>query len=109
MRLFIGDLLGKMAFEVRFASDGREALACIGLDPPDLVLVDWKMPVMNGLEFVRAVRADDRLRDVPIMMVTSETSMATVAEALAAGANEYVMKPFTFEVLREKLALMGFE
>jgi len=63
--------------------------------------------VMNGLEFVRAVRADDRLRDVPIMMVTSETSMATVAEALAAGANEYVMKPFTKEVISDKLRMIG--
>ncbi len=65
------------------------------------------MPEMNGLDFIRAVRADKRYRDLTIMMVTTETETAQVVKALAAGANEYVMKPFTREMILDKLALLG--
>ena len=74
---------------------------------PDLALVDWNMPEMNGLEFVRSVRANSRFDHVPLMMVTTETDMERVSSALEAGANEYVMKPFTKDVILEKLQLLG--
>jgi two-component system chemotaxis response regulator CheY len=73
----------------------------------DLMLIDWNMPVMNGFDLVCAVRANALLGDIRIMMVTTETSMGSMQQALDAGANEYLMKPFTRETLEEKLALMG--
>ncbi len=82
-----------------------EKLDCLG--SPDLALVDWNMPEMNGLEFVRSVRANSRFDHVPLMMVTTETDMERVSSALEAGANEYVMKPFTKDVILEKLQLLG--
>jgi two-component system chemotaxis response regulator CheY len=73
----------------------------------ELALVDWNMPGMNGLEFVQAVRAEHSYDGILLMMVTTETEMDQVAKALAAGANEYVMKPFTQEVILEKLQMLG--
>jgi two-component system chemotaxis response regulator CheY len=71
------------------------------------MLVDWNMPVMNGCDMVRTVRANLLLDDVKIIMVTVETSMEHVRMALEAGANEYLMKPFTHDLLLGKLNLMG--
>ena len=65
------------------------------------------MPEMNGLEFVKAIRADPKYRKVPLMMVTTETEIEQMSRALEAGANEYVMKPFTDEVIGDKLRLLG--
>ena len=90
------------------AADGQEALERLReIDHADLALVDWNMPVMNGLEFVQAVRADSAYDDMPLMMVTTESGMHHMILALESGANEYVMKPFTKEVLREKIELLG--
>ena len=72
-----------------------------------VILVDWNMPEMNGLEFVQALRADPRYNHVPLMMVTTETEIEQMYRALEAGANEYVMKPFTEEVIADKLRLLG--
>jgi len=72
----------------------------------DLILVDWNMPEMNGLEFVMAVRSDRAFDAVRIMMVTTETEQVQVIRALEAGANEYLMKPFTKDVLVAKLSLL---
>ena len=87
----------------------RAALAAIDTAPetPVLALVDWNMPVMNGLEFVRAVRGRADLAGVTLMMVTTESEMSQVAVALEAGANEYLMKPFDRETLHIKLQLVG--
>jgi two-component system chemotaxis response regulator CheY len=108
MRSILGQTLKGMGFEVAEAVNGRDALERLKqLGAPELMLVDWNMPEMNGYEFVRAVRADAGYNDSRIMMVTTETEMEQMVKALSAGANEYVMKPFTKEVIREKLALMG--
>ena len=69
--------------------------------------VDWNMPEMNGIEFVRAVREDPRYVDVTLMMVTTEVDVHNVVRALAAGANEYVMKPFTADTIIGKLEILG--
>ena len=93
------------------AENGQEALVRLreARDAPlSLALVDWNMPVMDGLSFVRAARAEGFV-DLPIIMVTTEGSMEYVTRAIEAGANEYLMKPFTKESLRDKLALLGFE
>ena len=74
---------------------------------PAVALVDWNMPNMNGLELIRAVRADAATRDLPIVMVTTESETSQMVRALAAGASEYVMKPFTAEVVLDKLAFLG--
>jgi two-component system, chemotaxis family, chemotaxis protein CheY len=109
MRLILTRFLAKMGFQVVEATNGREALKRLReMGRADLVLVDWNMPEMNGVDFVRSVRADHSFDDLPLVMVTTNTELEHVAEALEAGANEYVMKPFTMDVIREKLSLLGF-
>jgi two-component system chemotaxis response regulator CheY len=106
-------MLKKMLVEVGFdttseAGDGKEAMTRLAeIDTPDVMLVDWNMPEMNGLELVRAVRASEEHRDIPIIMVTTETEASQVVRALAAGASEYVMKPFTKDVILDKLEMLG--
>jgi len=76
----------------------------------DMLITDWNMPEMNGLELVKKVRADERFADLPIIMVTTEGGKAEVITALKAGVNNYIVKPFTPQVLKEKLAaVMGIE
>jgi len=88
------------------AGDGQEALGKLkGNMPIDLVLLDWNMPVMDGITFLKTVRADDSFKDVKIIMCTSESEKSRVVEALKSGANNYIIKPFTPEALKEKLGL----
>ena len=109
MRMILGRILKGLGFEIMEAGNGQEALAAIHASGPfDLALVDWNMPVMNGLELVQAVRKEHDLDSLRIMMVTTETQPAQLTQALEAGANEYLMKPFSPEAVAEKLALMGF-
>lgn len=108
MRMILKQVLCEFGFDVTEAANGREGLVRVKDIPcPDLVTVDWNMPVMDGLSFVHAVRSDPSLDRLPMIMVTTKNDLQQVAEALAAGANEYIMKPFTEEVLREKLQLLG--
>ena len=109
IRIILTAYLKKLGFDVTVAINGREALDCLrGMAKADIVLVDWNMPEMDGLSFVRAVRADNGYAALPLMMVTTNVELCNVAEALDAGANEYMMKPFTMEILRAKLELLGF-
>ncbi|MGD1101566.1 MAG: response regulator [Terriglobia bacterium] len=108
MRSILGRILRRLGFEIVEAANGREALERLqAIGKIDLALVDWNMPEMNGFDFVRAVRAEHMYDGVLLMMVTTETEMESVVRALAAGANEYVMKPFTQEVILEKLRIFG--
>jgi len=108
MRAILTRLLRDLGFDVLEAGDGAQALAVIDAgNVPDLCLVDWNMPVMDGLDFVRAVRAREDLKDVSLMMVTTESEQDQIVRALAAGAHEYVIKPFTTEIITDKLALLG--
>jgi two-component system chemotaxis response regulator CheY len=89
------------------AGDGAEGLTALQSGPlPVAAFVDWNMPIMSGIEFVTAVRSDPTYAAMVIMMVTSETATDNMELAFAAGADEYVMKPFTPEVIAEKLALV---
>jgi two-component system chemotaxis response regulator CheY len=100
--------LERLGFAVTVAADGRQGLDCLkAMERPDVVLVDWNMPEMDGIAFVRAVRADAAHAAVPLMMVTTNGDLPHVVEALDAGANEYIMKPFTAAMMREKLELLG--
>ena len=108
IRMILRKFLGKLGFDVVEAGNGREGLDRLReMAQADVVLVDWNMPEMNGVDFVRAVRADRGYDVLPLVMVTTNTELENVAEALSAGANEYVMKPFTLDMIREKLELLG--
>jgi len=108
VRVILRRILEEMGFEAIEADNGRDALTWLaeGL-PTDVALVDWDMPEMNGIAFVHAVRANPSYRHLRIVMVTKETRLHNVKEALEAGADEYIMKPFTKDVVREKLELLG--
>ena len=112
MRRIVGTILKDFGYEVREAGDGRQALDVLQQGShegwvPDLCCIDWNMPVMDGLQFVSAVRSNPAYRSMTIMMVTSESEHTQIVRALAAGAHEYVIKPFTADALRDKLALLG--
>jgi two-component system chemotaxis response regulator CheY len=108
IRLILRQYLDKIGFEVIEAQDGREGLVRLQeMSQADLVLVDWNMPEMNGVDFVRAVRSIRAYDSVPLVMVTTNAELENVTTALEAGANEYIMKPFTQDVIREKLELLG--
>jgi len=88
------------------AGDGQEALGKLKSNMPvDMVLLDWNMPVMDGMAFLKTVRADAAFKDVKVIMCTSESEKSKVVEALKSGANNYIVKPFTPEALKEKIGL----
>ena len=108
IRMILCEYLRKMNIEVVEAADGREALERLKeTPPPDLVLVDWNMPVMSGIDFIRAVREMHIYDPLPLIMVTTNSENEYVGTAMEAGANLYIQKPCTFEVLREKIEALG--
>ena len=107
VRIIICQILREIGMEVLEAGNGVEALEQLKQHPGvDLMLVDWNMPEMNGFDFLRAVRSQRDYDAVRILMVTSEARGEQVAQALNAGANEYLMKPFNKDVLLAKLNLL---
>lgn len=107
-REIFAEILEEIGFEVFKASHGQDGLDMLQrMEKPDLVLVDWIMPYMNGIEFIRAMRSNRAYDGIRLMMVTSQTEMPQVARALEAGADEYVMKPATKDIILEKLNLLG--
>ncbi len=107
-RVILKRTLTAQGFEVIEAGDGKQAIEELEKTGPlDLALVDWNMPVMTGYEFIVEIRSRADFAGMSIMMVTTESETSQVQLALDAGANEYVMKPFTDEVLKEKLMLLG--
>jgi two-component system chemotaxis response regulator CheY len=108
VRMILRGTLEKLGFQVFEANNGREGLECLeSFNEPDVVLVDWHMPEMDGLEFVRRMRAAGRHADLPVIMVTAEENQAQVHRALDAGASTTLAKPFTSELIRERLSLVG--
>lgn len=109
IRIILTKMLTELGFEVFPAADGKEALEVVEREHGSFsaIMADWNMPEMNGLELVKQLRADSRLSAVPIMMITTETETRQVMAALEAGANEYVMKPFSRDIIAGKLRLMG--
>jgi len=110
IRTIIRRILIELGYEVCEAGNGIEALQVIEAERAEvkLVLADWNMPEMNGFELLQRLRQDSSLSSMKIIMVTTETEMDHMASALEAGADEYVMKPFTKEILVEKLEYVGF-
>ena len=108
MRAIVSEMLGGLGFDTAQAGDGREALDLLESGQRfDLACIDWNMPVMDGLEFVAAVRARRQCPYLTLMMVTTEGERGQIVRALAAGAHEYVIKPFTPDALASKLVLLG--
>jgi len=107
--MILAKTLKELGCEVCEASNGREALEVIAAEKTSftLVLADWNMPEINGLELVKRLRQDPALASLIVVMVTTETEMDQMAVALEAGANEYIMKPFTRDILVEKLQMAG--
>jgi two-component system chemotaxis response regulator CheY len=108
MRSILTRTMHGLGFDVETAADGAEGLEMVRRGPlPDIALIDWNMPVMDGLEFVNAIRDNRKWRGITLMMVTTENEHSQIVRALAAGAHEYLMKPFTDEALGDKLRMLG--
>jgi two-component system chemotaxis response regulator CheY len=109
MRRIIANTLKKLGYDdVVEAGDGTEGLQRVAQDRPDLILTDWNMPTMDGREFVKALRAQGGAESIPVLMVTTHTERTDVVLGLKAGVNDYVVKPFTPDTLKEKIeAVLG--
>lgn len=111
MRRIIKNTLLRLGFKnVIEADNGVTGLAALGEHKVDLVITDWNMPEMDGLQFVKAIRASEEYKHLPILMITTEAAKEDILEALRSGVNNYIVKPFTPETLKEKLGkVIGIE
>ncbi|MEQ8656709.1 MAG: response regulator [Hyphomicrobiales bacterium] len=100
-------ILEDLHFEVLEAADGQEALEMCREAMPDSIFLDWNMPVMDGLEFLKALRAEEGGMEPKVVFCTTENDVAHIAKAMRAGANEYIMKPFDREIVEAKFAEVG--
>jgi two-component system chemotaxis response regulator CheY len=108
MRSILRRIVTDLGFETLEAGHGQEALDHLEAGRvPELCLIDWNMPVMDGYTFVTKVRENPAWRDITLMMVTTESEHGQIVRALAAGAHEYVIKPFTPDAIVDKLELLG--
>jgi len=109
VRMILVRTLKQLGYEVQEAANGREALEAVEAENSGvkLVLADWNMPEISGLDLLKRLRRNPALSSLAVVMVTTETEIEQIAEAMEAGANEYVMKPFTQDILVEKLQLAG--
>lgn len=108
MRSILRRVVTGLDFEASEAGNGREALDQLEAGVvPDVCLIDWNMPVMDGYTFITKVRENPEWRNITLMMVTTESEQSNIVRALAAGAHEYVIKPFTPDAIAEKLELLG--
>lgn len=104
MRKIVRTILNQLGYtNIDEAENGREALSKLRSGNYDFVLLDWNMPELDGFETLKQIRADDKLKHLPVMMVTAEAKKENVLAAVQAGANNYVVKPFTPETLKEKI------
>lgn len=104
MRKIIKNALNQLGFsDYVEAADGHAAMKEIGEDPVDLIISDWNMPKMTGLEFLKNVRGHGNLKDIPFLMVTSEGDEAKILEAVEAGVSQYIVKPFNANQLQKKV------
>lgn len=104
MRRIIKGVLRQIGFKnFREAEDGKEALRLMKSEKFDLVMCDWNMPEMPGIELLKLVRADDELKDTPFVMVTAEAQKENILEAVKSGVSNYIVKPFTANAVEEKL------
>jgi two-component system chemotaxis response regulator CheY len=100
-------ILEDLGFSCTEAEDGQKALEACTAQMPDAILLDWNMPVMNGIEFLRKLRASPGGGAPKVVFCTTENELSFIQEALSAGANEYIMKPFDGEIVKSKLQQIG--
>lgn len=100
-------ILEELQFEVMEAVDGQDALDACDREMPDVVLLDWNMPVMNGLDYLKALRAKQGIEQPIVVFCTTENDMSHIRTAIEAGANEYIMKPFDREIIEAKFIQVG--
>jgi two-component system chemotaxis response regulator CheY len=104
MRRIVKNLLQVLGFaNIAEADDGKTALPMLQTGNFDFVITDWNMPLMPGLDLLKAIRADEKLKSMPVLMVTAEAKREQIVEAAQAGVSGYVVKPFTADVLKQKL------
>ncbi|QPD04833.1 MAG: chemotaxis regulator transmitting signal to flagellar motor component [Candidatus Nitrospira kreftii] len=104
MRRIVKNMLKQLGFpNCDEAENGQEALQKLRGDTYGFVVSDWNMPVMSGIDMLRAIRADDKLKAIPVLMVTAEAQQSNLVEAVQAGVSNYIVKPFTAETMQEKL------
>lgn len=107
-RILVNTVIKAGYSDVKEAEDGRDALAKLMAGEYDLLMTDWNMPNMNGLELVQTVRADDKLKNIPILMVTTRNMKEDIVNAIKSGVNGYIVKPFDAKTLNAKIAeIMG--
>ncbi len=107
MRRIVKNILRQLGFtNIIEADDGKAALYILKKEKIDLILSDWNMPEMPGIELLKAVRSDDKLKDTPFLMVTAEAEKENIIEAVKLGVSNYIVKPFTAETMGEKLEKM---
>ena len=105
MRRIVKNILKQLGFaNLEEAENGQEALQKLRADTYGFVVSDWNMPVMTGIDMLRAIRADEKLKATPVLMVTAEAQQSNLVEAVQAGVSNYIVKPFTAETLQEKIA-----
>lgn len=107
IRMVARKILEELSFDVIEAEDGQQALDRCKESLPDAVLLDWNMPVMDGMEFFKALRQLPGGGDVKVIFCTTENDMSHIQEAISAGADEYIMKPFDSEIVQSKLVQVG--
>ena len=104
MRRIIRNILRQIGYNnIVEADDGSAAMKVLESQDVDFVISDWNMPNMSGLELLKAIRATDKLQKLPVLLVTAEALKENVVEAVKAGVNGYIVKPFTAEVLKDKI------
>ncbi|HLF87089.1 MAG TPA: chemotaxis response regulator CheY [Nitrospiria bacterium] len=104
MRRIVRNILKQLGYSnIEEAEDGNAALTKMKLDSYGLVISDWNMPNMTGIELLQKIRSDSALKDIPVLMVTAEAKQENVIVAIQSGVNNYIVKPFTAEVLKEKI------
>jgi len=107
MRRIIINTLNKVGYsDCAEASNGREGVERLATTVVDMVITDWNMPEMSGIDFIRSVRSNPATKDLPILMVTTNAAKDDIVEALRAGVNSYVVKPFTPDTIKEKIEAM---
>jgi two-component system chemotaxis response regulator CheY len=105
MRRIVKNILKQLGFaNLDEAENGQEALQKLRAETFGFVVSDWNMPVMTGIDMLRAIRADEKLKATPVLMVTAEAQQSNLVEAVQAGVSNYIVKPFTAETLQEKIA-----
>jgi two-component system chemotaxis response regulator CheY len=104
MRRIVKNILRQLNFNtIVEADDGSTALDILQKEKIDMVVSDWNMPKMTGLELLKAIRSDDALKDIPFLMVTAEAQQENIIEAVKSGVSNYIVKPFTAETLGQKI------